>query len=75
MLRFTGEPERPADMLSKGLTEIVWLWLYLSLFFLPEGALDEAMGCHPILHSQGPRHAEMVESTRMTGGWMETPLF
>ena len=75
MLRFTGEPETLADTLSGGPVETVWLWLHLSLFFPPEGACDEAEGCHPIFHSQGPRHAEMVGATRTTGGWMTTPFF
>ena len=75
MLRFTGELEQPVDMLSDGPVEAVWLWLYLSLFFLSEGAYDEAVGYHPLFHSQGPCHAEMVGSTHMTGGWTTTPLF
>ena len=75
MLRFTGEPERPVDTLSGGPADVVWLWLYLSLFLLSEGAYDETMGRHPFFHSQGPCHAEMVGSTHTAGGWAATPLF
>ena len=75
MLRFTGKPDEPVDMLSDGPVEEVWLWLYLSLFLLSESTYDEVVGCHPLFHSQGPRHAEMVESAHTAGGWTTTPLF
>ena len=62
-------------MLLDGTVEAVWLWLYLSLFLLSEGAYDEVMGRHLLFHSQGPRHAEMVRFAHTTGGWTATPLF
>ena len=75
MLRFARKPEEPIDTLSDEPTETIWLWLYLSLFLLSEGACDEAMGRHPLFHSQGPHHAEMVEYARTAGGWTATPFF
>ena len=75
MFRFVGKPERSVDLLSRGTTETVRIWFYFGMFFLPEGASDEAMGHHAILHSQGPRHAKMVGSTRAIRGRATTTLF
>ena len=38
------------------------------MFFLPEGASDEAMGCRAILLSQGPYHVKMVGFAHANGG-------
>jgi hypothetical protein len=62
-------------MLLGGLIETIWLWFYSSMFFLPQGASDEAVHHRAILHSQGPRHAEMVRPTHATGGWVTTTFF
>ena len=74
MFSFTGKPEGPADTLSYGSAEAVWLWLYFSLFLFSEGARHEVVGCHPLFHSEGTCHAEMVGSAHTTRGWKETSL-
>ena len=74
MFMSIGKLEGPLDMLSDGLTEALRMWLYYGLFLFREGARHEAMGCYPLIHSERPCHAEMVEFACMAGRWMTAPF-
>lgn len=68
MLGFVDKPERPVDSLSLGLIGTIQVWFDSSMLLFPDSTPDEAVGHRAFLHSQGPYHAEMVGSSRSTGG-------
>ena len=75
VFRFACKPEGSIDALLAKMTKTVQLRFDYGMFFLPEGAYNETMGNHPIIHNERSNHAKMVKFTCKAGWWEAATFF